>query len=257
MNNKLVIVTHVYQGIDKPYIDNLGAIWVKSGEDKSKVTSKEELRRLFQCSDLVYSDEIPLLGSSVDDIDIENFKVFYLKEFGESFDDLEISLIHLLENLNLAKGGCLDLAGLLLFGKHPQKLKPTLLIKAVSFFGKDTTGDNYRDSEDLGGKIKNQYKNGIGFLKRNLKKIQGDKGINTLGDLEVPEIVLEELLVNAIIHRNYFIQAPIRLFILEDRIEIISPGALPNKLTIENIKNGISIIRNPILTSFATKEFAL
>jgi len=61
------------------------------------------------------------------------------------------------------------------------------------------------------------------------------------------------LLVNALIHRDYFISSPIKIFIFKNRIEIISPGHLPNNLTVENIKNGNSNIRNPILSSFATK----
>ena len=64
--------------------------------------------------------------------------------------------------------------------------------------------------------------------------------------------MLEELLVNALIHRDYFISAPIRLFVFCDKIEIISPGNLPNNLTIENIKSGNSNMRNPILATFAT-----
>ena len=99
-----------------------------------------------------------------------------------------------------------------------------------------------------------QYEEAIAFLKRNLSYTQQEKSINSLGDLEIPMIVLEELIVNALIHRNYFINAPIRLFVFEDRVEIISPGRLPNNLTIDNIKNGNSNIRNDVITSFATKE---
>jgi ATP-dependent DNA helicase RecG len=65
--------------------------------------------------------------------------------------------------------------------------------------------------------------------------------------------VFEELVANTLIHRDYFISAPVCIFIFDDRIEIISPGHLPNYLTIENIKAGNSVIRNPILASFATK----
>lgn len=65
--------------------------------------------------------------------------------------------------------------------------------------------------------------------------------------------MFEELIANAIIHRDYFISAPIRILIFNDRIEIISPGHLPNNLTIENIKLGNSNIRNPILASFAPR----
>lgn len=88
---------------------------------------------------------------------------------------------------------------------------------------------------------------------RNLHKIQKQRGVNTIGAPEIPQVVFEELLVNALIHRDYFVSAPIRLFIFEDRIEIINPGNLPDHLTIEKIRAGNSIQRNPILASFAAK----
>ncbi len=77
--------------------------------------------------------------------------------------------------------------------------------------------------------------------------------VNSPGIPEIPQAVFEELLVNALIHRDYLISAPIRLFIFDDRVEIISPGHLPNNLTIEKIRIGNSNIRNPVLTSYVAK----
>jgi ATP-dependent DNA helicase RecG len=94
----------------------------------------------------------------------------------------------------------------------------------------------------------------MAFLLRNLRRVQNGKGFNTEGDLEVPHQALEELVVNMLLHRDYFIPAPWRVLIFDNRIELISPGALPNNLTIENIRNGVSSIRNPLIASFATKE---
>lgn len=64
-------------------------------------------------------------------------------------------------------------------------------------------------------------------------------------------VVFEELLVNALVHRDYFISAPIRLLIFSDRIEIISPGHLPNHLDTEQIRFGLSNLRNPALAFHA------
>lgn len=64
---------------------------------------------------------------------------------------------------------------------------------------------------------------------------------------------VEELIANALIHRDYSISAPVKALVFADRIEIASPGHLPNNLTIENIKMGNSNVRNPILVSFAPK----
>ena len=94
----------------------------------------------------------------------------------------------------------------------------------------------------------------MSFLTRNLHKVQGEKGFNTEGEIEVPRAALEELVVNMLLHRDYFISAPWRVMIFDDRIELISPGTLPNNITVENIRNGISNIRNPIIASLATKE---
>ena len=58
-----------------------------------------------------------------------------------------------------------------------------------------------------------------------------------------------EVLVNALLHRNYFINATIKVFIFEHRVEIRSPGKLPNSLSIPEIRSELSIHRNPILSS--------
>jgi len=254
VGDNLLMIIHIAEGTDKPYMDNNGVVWVKSGSDKRRVTSREELRRLFQSSDLVHADGVPVTETTEDDIDLNDFKTFYKNQYDEDLEKSDTTLIQLLNNLNLAKDLFLNLAGLLLFGKEPEKYKPTFIIKAVCFVGNDPAGNKYRDSVDVKGKLKMQFKSAMEFLMRNLKYTQQDKGINTLGDLEIPPTVLEELIVNALIHRNYFINSSIRLFIFDDRVEIISPGRIPNNLTIENIISGNSNIRNDIITSFATKE---
>lgn len=86
---------------------------------------------------------------------------------------------------------------------------------------------------------------------RNLHKVQGGRGVNAPGIPEIPEAIFEELLVNALVHRDYLVSAPIRLFIFDNRIEIISPGHLPNNLTVEKIRAGSSntAIRSSFVTS--------
>ena len=97
------------------------------------------------------------------------------------------------------------------------------------------------------------FEGALGFVLRSLPKQQRDRGVNEPGRPAIPRIVFEELLVNALIHRDYFVEAPVRLFVFEDRIEIVSPGHLPNHLTVEKIRAGNSVLRNPILASFAAK----
>jgi len=91
------------------------------------------------------------------------------------------------------------------------------------------------------------YDKTLSFITRNLKKIQKEDGFNSQSELEIPTETIKELLVNALIHRDYFILSSIKIFIFDNRIEIVSPGKLPNTLTIDNIKIGTSIPSNPIL----------
>lgn len=214
----------------------------------------EEMRRLFQNSDFIYADEVPVKGTTVDDIDLGYFEDFFQRTYESDWNRTDMPLTQLLENMNLAKGEQLNLAGLLLFGKYPQRKKPAFVVKAVAFYGNDPTSQTYRDSEDISGNLKTIYKHTRSFLHRNLRKIQGSKSVKSIGEPEIPEISLEELVVNMLIHRDYFVNAPWRVFIFDNRIELISPGHLPNNLTIENIKAGNSILRNPVIASFATKE---
>lgn len=97
------------------------------------------------------------------------------------------------------------------------------------------------------------FDDALAFVMRNLHKVQAGRGVNAPGRPEIPESVFEELLVNALVHRDYLVSAPIRLFIFDNRIEIISPGHLPNNLTVAKIRAGNSNIRNPILVSYVAK----
>ncbi len=249
----LVMIVSVPEGVSKPYMDNSGTIWVKSGSDKRKVTSREEIQRLFQSAGLIHGDEIPAKGLTAADLDIDYFKDFFSKNFGESADKQGLALPVLLENMNLMKKGVFNISGALLFAKNPSIRLPVFVVKAVSYPGIEINEENYIDSQDITGKISDVFHKCMSFILGNIKSIQKGQGINSLGEPEIPRIVFEELIANALIHRDYFVSAPVRIFVFEDRVEIISPGHLPNNLTIENIKNGNSNIRNPILASYATK----
>lgn len=91
----------------------------------------------------------------------------------------------------------------------------------------------------------------MAFFKRNLFHTQQGQNFNTQGILEISEVALQELLENALIHRDYIKNAPIRLMVFDNRIEIINPGSLPNSLTVEEIKYGNPVVRNNLMVSFA------
>jgi len=249
----VVLVVTVPDGLGKPYMDNQGAIWVKSGSDKRQVTAREEMQRMFQSAQLIHGDDVPISGTSAADIDVDYFREFFEKRFERKLEDEELSLGQVLANMRLLNNALLTNAGVLLFAKDPTSLAPTCHVKAVCYPGKDIHESHYTDSTDIYGRLDSQFDKTLAFILRNLRKEQREQGVNTEGIQEIPRIVFEELLANAFIHRDYFVSAPIRVFLFDDRVEIISPGHLPNNLTVDNIRSGNSNIRNPILASYATK----
>lgn len=252
-NGNVVIALTVPAGLDKPYFDRKGVIWLKAGADKRRINSKEELRRLFQYTSQFHADELPT-KASIDKLDKLLFRDFLKKRYGSEFPDTHAEQLRLLQNLNLAASdGNLNLAGVLLFAEQPERVYPQFVVKGVRFPGLAVHADRYDDSEDFEGPLSRLFKDALAFVMRNLHKVQADNGVNAPGTPEIPERVFEELLVNALVHRDYLVSAPIRIFIFDDRVEIVSPGTLPNNLTIANIKTGNSNIRNPILISYAAK----
>lgn len=257
VDGKLILLINISEGPSKPYCTSAGVYWVKSGSDKRKA-SPQELLRMFQQSNLMYLDEsitsINIAEGEVGDvINLAKFYVFYERSRGAVFSQSGVSVQKAFENMNLAKDGKLTLAGLLLFANNPQSVKPFCIIRAVSYFGIEISNDKFKDRVDCLGVLEDQYRGAMNFLKNNLSHIQGEGSFNQTGVLEIDERALEEAIVNALIHRDYSKNAVIRLLIFKNRVEIISPGSLPNHLTVDNILNGNSVIRNPTIVSYATK----
>lgn len=254
VNGHNIIIAQIPEGSSKPHMDNKGIIWVKNGSDKRKVTAKEEIARLLQSSGNIYADEALISGSTTDHLDKASFIEYYEKNWEESIEETGIPLEETLTNSGVLKDNQLTLGGLLFFGKNPQRFRPAFCIKAVSYVGNDIEGTEYRDSEDIKGTIPKMFNNGMGFLMRNLKKTQQGQNFNSLGILEVSKTALEELLQNALIHRDYLINDSVKLFVFDNRIEIISPGRLPNSLTVDSLRfGGRSVIRNNMLINFCSK----
>lgn len=249
-DSKKVLVVSIGEGIAKPYKDRNGIIWVKQGSDKRKLTDNNEQIRLFQQSGSLYVDEMIVPNTSIADIDSGKVEE-YLRKIDEENIDLPRDQIY--RNMNILKDSRLTLGGLLFFSKEPQKYRPAFGIKAVSYFGNEIEGDAYRDSKNIEGAIPELFEQGMAFFKSSLRQIQNGQNFNSTGVLEISSVALEELLQNALTHRDYSKNAPIRILIFDNRIELISPGALPNSLTVENIKMGNTVVRNNLLVTFCSK----
>ena len=253
LSDKKILVVYIDEGTAKPYKDNNGTIWMKQGADKRKVSDNSEILRLFQQSGVVYVDEMIVANTDIKDIDSNKVKEYIQRIVKDPSEYEKIQENILYQNLNLIKNDNLTLGGLLFFSKEPQLHRPVFCVKAIAFYGNDIGGLHYRDSRDLTGVIPELFQESIRFFKSNLRHEQKGQNFNSTGILEISEIALEELIQNALIHRDYTQNSPIRLMIFDNRIEIVSPGRLPNNLTVEKIRLGTAVVRNNLLASYASK----
>ena len=248
-----LLVVHLAEGLSKPYKDKNGAIWIKNGSDKRRVTANEEIARLLQSSKIMFADEMKIPGTSVNDVHLPVFKYYYKTKYRRDFEKSGVELEQSLQNQFLLKEGNITLAGLLLFCANRHLYRPQFSIQCVSVNARDLTNNKFEDNAPaFEGTLSLVYEQTLGFLDRNLRKKPSGKSFNSQLKWEIPLEVFEELIVNALIHRDYFINSTIKIMIFSDRIEIISPGTLPNSLSVESmLSGGISIPRNPVLQSLA------
>jgi len=245
-----ILVVHVEKG-NTLHRDKNHVIYVRRGPNKRKVTDNAELSRLMQEKQLLYAERQVIGNCSIDDLDTRLFKSFYEDRYKQQIGDSDEEITRFLNNLRLLNDGSLTLASLLLFGKNNDIVIPQFCIKAIWFHTDDFLTDKYRSSDNIYGNVLDQYTKGKDFIVSKLNRLQGEKSFNSVGDLEIPELVINELLINAIMHRDYFIEDSIKLYVFPNRIEIKSPGKLPNNLTVEDIKQGIQRRdRNILLTSY-------
>ena len=127
---------------------------------------------------------------------------------------------------------------------------PMMTAKCICFAGNSIGSKVFRDKvndADMEGNLLHQYDTIMDFFTRNLHNVQVGDEFNSMGKLEIPYTSLVEFTVNSLVHRSLNMKAPVRIFIFDNRVEIHSPGALPNGLTIDDIKAGTSMPRNMFL----------
>ena len=252
--DKHFLVCSVIKGKNKPYKNLQGEIWVKQGADKRRITENIEILSLFQSSGTYHPEEDAIKGTSVSDLEINYLRDYFRKVYKREIEDFEQPLESMVRSLGiLSIDGEVTRAGMLFFGKNPTKYELSFMVKAVAFNG-NTIGDtSYIDSRDISGTIPWMFRETMTFLKSILRHKQDGQNFNKVGILEIPEVVLEELLQNAFVHIDLLHAAAIRVLVFNDRVEIINPGCLYGGLQVEDIKLGVSRQRNPLIASLASK----
>jgi ATP-dependent DNA helicase RecG len=250
----IVIVLTIEAGIDKPYQTRKGsAFYIRSGDEKRHVSHRDELRRLFQVGSHVYAEKQAVPNTRLDQLDLARYRKFYGETHGDFAPWDENEVIDQMRALNLVTGEQLTLAGCLLFAKQPQTILPQFSVKAAWIKGVELSGTEFEDDRNFDGSLPELFNQAYGFLDAwNQRRQPKESSYNSTGEALVPKEVFEEVLTNALVHRDYFLPDCVKIFIFDDRIEIYSPGSLPNSLTVEEaVLGGITRKRNPIIEQIA------
>ena len=256
INGKFISILEV-NGIDKPYYvfkNNRKTYYIRVGTTVREAT-RDELRRLFQASGLVHYDESPVYDSSSEDIAMDEVTEYFEKFRGIGFKNLpEEEKINILINTKILtqyedRITC-TISGILLFGKEPAKFLTQNGIIFAHFKGTEIS-EELIDRKEINKTIVENIKETCKIIRLNIMHSSKIKGIERIEKEILPERVIREAIANSCIHRDYTIYgARIRTFMFDDRLEIRSPGAPPNTVTIENMKAGVSVYRNPIIAKF-------
>lgn len=257
VDGKVIARIQVSEGLEKPYQTASGKYMIRVGSTKRN-SSRQELLRLFQNAGVVHIDGKPVPGASKQDLDLDKikryFKDVYELDMG-SMDEVETRA--LLVNASLAEivhaKLCPSMAGLLFFSRKEgvvtalEKYLPQAGIQFVYYQDQDL--EDIFDRLDCYDPSPEAIDTILHKLKLNWKTSSVIRGMKR-EELKFPQGVLRELLVNAVVHRDYSIHAKIQIKMQPGIIEITNPGRLINTVTIEKMKAGISISRNPIILKF-------
>lgn len=228
-----------------------GGYFHRQGSSRRKMPP-DLLARLFQQRSqarLIRFEEQLVPGTSLRDMDRALWERFVSPDAGEA-----ATVLRKLDLLKEDEGGadCATVAGVLLCARAPQELLSGAFVQAVRYRGM-TQDTNYQlDAQEITGPLDVQVRDTLAFVRRNMS-VYASKDP---GRVETPQYSIRaafEAIVNAVAHRDYSIYgSKVRLFMFDDRLELYSPGALPNTVTIENIALRQST-RNELITTLLAK----
>ena len=263
-----VLAVRVTKGPDKPYarVHNARKTYFVRVGSTSHEASRDELVRMFQVSGQLHYGLKPEPGAGFDAFDhrrLRDYLIRVLDGLAPANDDCE-GWETLLRNIDLmtesAGQHVATIDGLLLFGRVPSQFVPQSGIRALCFPGNEPDYATRADENLRGpmvplGAEETMIESGLveqawNFVRRNTTPTSLLENTRRIDRWEYPETVIREAVVNALVHRDYSIAGTdIMLAIFSDRLEITSPGRLPNTVTTEGMKAGARYARNQTLVN--------
>ena len=248
-NLKTVIYVEVPRSI--AVHQSAGRYYQRIGSTKQEMTP-EVLARLFQQRSqarLIRFDETLVPGTSTEDID-NSLKTRFLK--ADTPEHQQLFKLHLTAKDDYEEG--LSVTGVLLLTPDPTQWLSNAYIQCVFYSGVERDARDQLHAQDCTGPIDQQINAGFEFVKKNMR-IEARK---TIGRVDIPQYDLGavfEAVVNAVAHRDYSMTGRrIRLHMFADRLEIYTPGQLPNSLSIDGLMDN-TVTRNEALVNLLSRYY--
>jgi predicted HTH transcriptional regulator len=190
-------------------------------------------------------DQLPCVGADLDDLDIDLARRLFEAQ-GREIDEAKLESLGVL--IRYGPELVPSNGGVLLFGtpEARQRRFPDAQVRCARFKG--TGKANFLDQQDIGTSVLGAIDEAIRFVRRNTRLASKIESLHRQDIPEYPVLALREALVNAVAHTDYQLTGMnIRVAVFDDRLEVESPGTLPFGLTVDDIKSGVSRIRNPVI----------
>ena len=262
LDGKPIAIVTVPAGSAKPYAvrqQERTDYYIRLGDTVQRA-GREQMARLFQSGGLVSVEKMPVQGSSLAHLDMRRLEDYFLNVLGEdAVADWQRTLLNrelLIADEWRAEVCNCSYAGIVLFAREPRRRMPQAGIRLLVFPGTDMDYDaNLDEVLDLpfvGLKERRQREfieqslpsRVLSYLQPHISK-ERLEGMQRRRHWDYPTEVIRELLVNAFAHRDWTRQTDVQLTVFDDRLEVHSPGSLPNGVTVEKAKEGLRVPRNP------------
>ncbi|MBI5273739.1 MAG: putative DNA binding domain-containing protein [Chlamydiales bacterium] len=246
---KNTLEIEVSSGMSKPYYRKSEGkekgTYIRLGRSTLRATPELIKELEWQSSGLSF-ETMPRHQANEEEIDLKRFEYFLsIRKSGAKAESNRAMLKAY--NLIIEEHSKIypTTAGILLFGKNPQKFLSEAMIICSHFRG--ISGREALATIDCEGDLFNQYHQAENFILNRLSRSYQIQSSKRTEILEIPQVAIREALLNAIVHRNYHLLAPTKIAIYENRIEIFSPGQFPGPLDLKNPRSGITYLRNPVI----------
>lgn len=249
--DRVIAIVGVDGGTEKPYAVRSGEgrrYYVRVGST-SREASREELIRMTQASGAVAGDLRPVLGATLDDLDVSLIarrfagrRTFDFERLDERARRQVLAAAEIVHHETAAP----TVGGLLCFGRQPQDRLPHAVLECVSYAGREP-GRESIDQTTAAGRVDEQIELATVFVERNLTHPSSIEGLRREESARPSRESLREVLANAVAHRHYGITGPSHLRMFADRVEVLSPGEPPNGVSPAAMRIGVSVRRNQMI----------